>query len=94
MEDTGAPTAPADDTIAALRVVRGIHANEPGPWTIPPTAIRGLALIVISQWRALATLQGITDEAAQDEFIRIALDGMHESATLAALNIGIGGTGE
>ena len=76
--------APADDTIAAVRVVRGVLDGEAGPWPVPVTAIRGLAILLISVLGATAELQGITGKDFQDDWIRDWLDRAHQNATMLA----------
>ena len=77
--------APADDTIAAIRVVRGILDAEPGPWQVPPTAIRGAAIVLINVMKTNAVLLGYVTEDEQLAHIREGLAFIEETATLLAL---------
>ena len=85
--------APADDAIAAIRVVRGVLDGESGPWEFPVTAVRGMALMLIGVLRANAELQGVTGSEAQDAYVRDYLDGAHQTITLLALSRGEGADG-
>jgi hypothetical protein len=82
---TDAPLAPADDVIAAVRIIRGILDHDPGPWDINASGVRGLALMVIAAQRANAVLLGHDSDGEQDAYVRGWLDDSHETATLLAL---------
>ncbi len=80
-----AQVTPADELIAVIPLVLGILDGQPGPWSVPESAFRGVAVLLIGTMRANAQLLGEATPEGQDALVRGQLEGMLESATLLAL---------